>query len=337
MMTPTPHLGATPKVSVALCTYNGARYLRTQLESILTQSVLPDEIIVRDDGSRDATLAIAESCLSTGGVAYSIEQNAARMGSSANFGRAFADCSGDIIIPCDQDDSWRGNKLATLKAALIDDPGLTMVFSNAAMMDEHSLPLHYTQWQSAMYGSQEQELTRRGELMSVLLRYPVVCGATMAFRRSVLPLALPIAEEWVQDEWITWLCAATSRVGAIDEILVDYRHHSAQQIGAARLTLARQLATAKRLDRAYFERQVRRFTRLRERLSQWGGPIDQRALTQLDAKIAYQEDRVRVWAAPVQGWISSTRSLLRGEHHRYGLGAKSWLFDLGHRLVPRDS
>ena len=86
------------KISVALCTYNGEIYLREQLESILEQTLPPDEIIICDDGSTDATIKILEEFRRKSFTSVKVYCNKENLGVSKNFEKAISLCSGDIIF-----------------------------------------------------------------------------------------------------------------------------------------------------------------------------------------------------------------------------------------------
>lgn len=96
-------------ISVAMTTYNGEKYIRKQLDSIMNQSVKVDEIIVCDDGSSDKTLDILKE------YPVKVTINKSNLGFKNNFKKAISLCSGDYILLCDQDDIWEINKIEELK------------------------------------------------------------------------------------------------------------------------------------------------------------------------------------------------------------------------------
>src|SRR6266436_7212118 len=106
------------RISVAMCTYNGARFLPRQLESIATQTRLPDELVVCDDGSSDESVAIVRWFANSAPFTVRLEINERNLGSTKNFGKAIGLCEGDIIALADQDDVWKPLKLAVLETAL---------------------------------------------------------------------------------------------------------------------------------------------------------------------------------------------------------------------------
>ena len=91
-------------VSVALCTYNGERFLQEQLDSIAMQTWTPDEVVVGDDGSSDSTLEILERWKQSVPFSVRIERNERNLGFAKNFESTLSRCTGDVVFLCDQDD-----------------------------------------------------------------------------------------------------------------------------------------------------------------------------------------------------------------------------------------
>ena len=101
----------TKTVSVALATYNGANFLRAQLDSIASQTKTPDELIVTDDCSTDNTVDIVREFAKTVSFPVVVHINEKKVGYTQNFSRALSLCSGDIVFLSDQDDVWLSNKV----------------------------------------------------------------------------------------------------------------------------------------------------------------------------------------------------------------------------------
>lgn len=95
--------------SVAVCTYNGEKYIEEQLNSIIQQSIKPNQIVISDDNSSDNTVEIAKEILEKSGINYIINVNKPNLGITENFDKAFSLCTGDIIFPSDQDNVWFEN------------------------------------------------------------------------------------------------------------------------------------------------------------------------------------------------------------------------------------
>ena len=97
-------------VSVVLCTYNGEKYIREQIDSILNQEYLPKEIIIQDDGSTDGTLSVIQEYAEKEPI-IKIHKNNRGRGINSNFFDAMSKASGDYIAISDQDDIWAKEKL----------------------------------------------------------------------------------------------------------------------------------------------------------------------------------------------------------------------------------
>ena len=221
---------ALPKISVALCTYNGAHYLQEQLDSIATQTRQPFEIVVADDCSTDETVKLLESFAKRCSFPVRIHQNPTQLGSTGNFDQAIRRCQGDYIALSDQDDRWKPEKLCHLGELLDGNPAAGMVFSDATLIDSASQPTGGTLWQSLRFPP-ETRARFAHDPTKVLLARPVVTGATMLFRRALLERFASIPQNWVHDGWITWMSVLWSQALVLDEPLTDYRIHASQQLG----------------------------------------------------------------------------------------------------------
>jgi GT2 family glycosyltransferase len=198
--------------SVCLATYNGARYCRQLLDSVLPQLSPTDEIIVCDDGSSDATVSIIESYEDPRIRVYS---NPSRLGVVRNFERALYLCSGDTVLLADQDDWWHPQKVARIQEGLLKDD---MVISDAFIVDEQGNDTGHTLF--------ERVVPRRG-LLANLWKNSYV-GCCMAFRRSLLEKALPFpACLPMHDSWIGLIAEATASATLLPDRLVYYRRHGA--------------------------------------------------------------------------------------------------------------
>src|ERR1700742_869803 len=106
-------MSTSPLVSIALCTYNGERFLSKQLDSLLSQTYINIEIIIVDDGSHDNTWNILIDYAQKN-KRLQISQNARNLGHTCNFERAIKLCNGDYIAIADQDDIWESDKIKTM-------------------------------------------------------------------------------------------------------------------------------------------------------------------------------------------------------------------------------
>jgi glycosyltransferase involved in cell wall biosynthesis len=117
------------KISIAMATYNGEPFIRQQLESLSRQSLRPDELIVCDDGSTDATVSILSDFSRSAPFPVKIVNNPTRLGYTANFLQAARMCQGDLIAFCDQDDEWLPLKLERVLEASRDSDALVFAHS----------------------------------------------------------------------------------------------------------------------------------------------------------------------------------------------------------------
>ena len=222
------------KISVAMCTYNGAEFLPAQLQSILAQSRPPDEIVICDDRSTDNTLTLLENFKNESPIPVTLHINDHNLGSVRNFERAITLCTGDVIALSDQDDVWRSDKLHLFETVLNSSPSAGIVFSDAAIVDEQLNPLNRRMWDEVGFDAHKRKLVKSGRALEVLITGWTVTGATMAFRSRFVKLSLPIPDEiaMIHDGWIALTIAAVADVVAVDEPLIQYRQHAQQQIGA---------------------------------------------------------------------------------------------------------
>jgi len=224
-----------PTFSIALCTYNGAAHLPDQLASIAAQNRLPDELVVRDDASADDTAAILQSFAARAPFPVRFERNAARLGSTRNFDGAIAACTGDLIALCDQDDVWRPDKLAVLEREFHENANVGLVFSDADLVDAASNPIGARLWTRVGFDDRGRRFWRRRGALAALVHGRIVTGTTMAFRSACRALVLPVPDgiaPMIHDGWIALAIAAVAGVACVEQPLVAYRQHGAQQIGA---------------------------------------------------------------------------------------------------------
>lgn len=245
------------KISIAMCTYNGAEFLPAQLQSIAMQSRPPDEIVICDDRSTDGTRTLLENFKNQSPVPVALHFNDQNLGSVKNFERAISLCTGDVIALSDQDDVWRSDKLQLFESVLNSSSTAGLVFSDAAIVDENLNPLHRRMWDEVGFDAHKRKLLRTGRALEVLITGWTVTGATMAFRSRFVKLSLPIPDEiaMIHDGWIALTIGAVADVVALDEPLIQYRQHAQQQIGApARKDAAPELRGRQAIETAFRRR-----------------------------------------------------------------------------------
>lgn len=220
------------KISVALCTYNGEKFLTQQLDSILHQTHKVDEIIICDDGSTDQTIDILKNYISQFPEIITLYQNEKNLRSVKNFEKAISLCTGDIIFLCDQDDIWETYKVKTTISYFQKNPHINTICSNGFLIDENNNPItDFTIW----------EIPRLLREHNIQISYfnmiafvgNIATGAGMSFRKELVEKIIPIpnANGFHHDEWIALLSSYENKFMMIDEKLFRYRLHCNQQVG----------------------------------------------------------------------------------------------------------
>lgn len=323
--------GSGARISVALCTYNGARFLEAQLASYLAQTRLPDELVACDDGSTDGTQAILERFAKRAPFPVRVEHNPTRLGSTKNFEKAVGLCAGALIATSDQDDVWLPHKLAASEAAFATEPQLGLVFGDAEVVDDDLRPLGHTMWQAIHLGPKLRRRIRGGKAFPILLRQWLVTGATMTFRASYRSHVLPIPESWIHDGWIAFIIGALAPIGVLDGATVQYRQHAAQQIGGKKLGWRELYRLAQNLGPEHFRLAHERFSLARERLRTLAPRLRRpEYLGLLDEKVEHQRRRLAIAESRsrTQKVLWTLGELAHGRYHRYSPGISHCFKDL---------
>ncbi len=203
-----------PLVSIALCTYNGERYLREQLDSLLRQDYPQLEIIAIDDASTDTTPDILGE-YSARDPRLQVHRNPSNLGFRRNFEHALSLCSGKLIAPCDQDDIWAPAKLSRLQDTL----GTAMMsYCDSELINEHGHAL-------GQRISDKFNVASLGDPVAFVFSN-CVSGHAMLFRRELLAGALPLPSNLFHDWWLAYVAASLGRIEYCPEPLVSYRQHA---------------------------------------------------------------------------------------------------------------
>lgn len=234
------------RTAVALASHNGERFIKQQLDSVLSQTLPPDRVVVADDASTDSTLEILRSIQATTGCVVVLTSNKV-LGVVENFARAcrIAAEDSDLVFLCDQDDVWLPKRIQHALEIAEGLPKVGLIASNAELIDEQSKPLGVRLDPPIALGV----LDRRNALRQ-LLEQQVLTGATLAVRSELLAASLPFPSGLgrLHDAWIGMVAAATSQVVYTSEPMVLYRQHDRQLIGATRGRSPSTLHPTQRLD-----------------------------------------------------------------------------------------
>lgn len=220
-------------ISVALCTYNGEKYIEEQIYSILNQTVPVDEIVICDDNSSDHTISIIEGIRGKSAVPIRVHVNTHNVGPSKNFESAIFLCKGDIIFLADQDDVWEKDKIKLVSEWFNEHPDKNVVFTNASLIDENGdFYTEYDLWDCVNFDKRLQHFFDSGyELETFFLNKST--GATMAVRADArIRFSHLCDDRLIYHDYCLCLNAInTHSLGYLPTKVMRYRTHSTQQSG----------------------------------------------------------------------------------------------------------
>lgn len=224
---------SSARVSVALCTYNGARFLDTQIRSIAAQTLPPSEVIACDDGSTDGTVELLAELARTSSIPITIRRNVQRLGAARNFDQAMRLCTGEVIAFADQDDIWHRTKLERLVAALDAHPDAPYAFCDARLIDGSDADVGGKSLLARRFTlASIRDAFGRGDELRLMLKRDFIYGTTLALRASARDLLPPVPATWSHDTWIVNVLACRDQRGVpVLEPLVRYRQHGQQASG----------------------------------------------------------------------------------------------------------
>ncbi len=218
-------------------------------------------------------------------------------------------------------------------------PSAGLIFSDAEIVDDQLKPTGRRMWSGVGFGDREKQLLRKGRALEVLLPGWSVTGATVAFRSEYRDLILPIPNNLsiIHDGWIALMIAAVTGVAFIEEPLIKYRQHAAQQIGAPEPEAGAQspgiksvdaLQAAMRHENSY-EGLIRIGEQVKQRLQSRPVPFERaEALSRLDQRLAHLRTRSQMPKSTIGRMAPVLRELFSGRYHLYSAGFRSAAKDL---------
>jgi glycosyltransferase involved in cell wall biosynthesis len=202
-----------PLISIALCTYNGEKFLCEQLGTLVGQTYPNLEIVIVDDASTDQTWSILKEfadCYPS----IRLFSNSTNLGYQRNFERAFGLCRGEYILVSDQDDIWEKDKVAKLQEAVGDN---LLIYHDSTFTDEAANDL-------GMKMSDKFHMVEGNDSMPFLF-FNCVSGHSLMFRRDLLPHILPFPSNCMYDQYIAFVASNRGELKFLPESLVKYRQH----------------------------------------------------------------------------------------------------------------
>ena len=333
-MPPLSILPSIPTVSVAMCTFNGAAFLSIQLDSILRQTISPDELVVCDDRSTDETMVVLEAFRKRAPFPVRFHRNAQTLKPAQNFGQCIALCSGDIIVLCDQDDLWFPDRIAQTRAAFTKDSTVAFAYTDAPLIDGDGATLNRTLYSSLPIRPEDTvRLQHGGNLLPVLFRYNVLCGATMAFRAELKPALLPVPDLWMHDAWIGLVGSAMGAAARLPVPVTQYRQHTQQELGTGQWSTSDRVRIARERGGAFYAKEVQRLSNGIAAL-QPHPEIGAVLLPLLEQRRRYFQARLQVQGRGLRALAVLLRLVFTGGYRRYGSGWHSALKDLSLAFGP---
>ena len=208
-------------ISIALATQNGHPFLEKQLQSVLNQTLPPDEIIVSDDGSTDGTVDILNR--------YCKKHDKIKLiyskypGINKNFESALTACSGNFIALCDQDDLWAEDKLSRLAAAFTE--GTLLAYGRSTLIDSKDRQLKKPAEDYLGF-----RRYRTGHQPLYFLFSNCISGHTMMVKKELVETSVPIPDNCMYDHWLALVGASKSDIVHVPEAITYHRIHTSNTV-----------------------------------------------------------------------------------------------------------
>jgi glycosyltransferase involved in cell wall biosynthesis len=320
----------SPTVSVVVATFNGERFLRPQLESILDQTLLPGEIVIVDDGSTDGTLRIVEETRKGAppSVSWKVVKQSSTIGPAANFLAGCRLASGDVIALADQDDWWFPTKIERLVEFFAHTPNLLLVHSDAELVDSSGALIGMTVLGSLRLTRGERRGLVRGEALAQLVRRNLVTGHTVMMTPAVVELAGDIPTGWLHDEWWALIASAHRGVRLCPQALGHYRQHEVNQVGATRSGVARLVERLGEPQEDFRARHRIRHRGLEEYVARNQGNLSDPSKRLLEGRLAHYRWQATLPSSRLRRVMPILGTLAAGGYHRYRRGGFDALRDL---------
>lgn len=221
-----------PEVGIVLCTYNGEKYIREQLESLFQSTWKNLQIDVYDDGSVDETIAIVEEYVADG-RRIQVHKNEKNRGYTMNFLEAIRQCKSPYIMLCDQDDIWHEDKIEKTVARMQElekkrgrDIPL-MVFTDAMNVDDE------TGVEQGSFHENSHLNTKKIDTAHLFMENKCI-GCTIMINAQVVAYLNTLPEEIrVHDWWLALICSHFGEISYLAETTLQYRQHSGNMIGGS--------------------------------------------------------------------------------------------------------
>jgi len=225
------------KISIAMTTYNGEKYIKAQLVSLLNQTRQADEVIIADDRSTDDTYLIVDAFIAEHHLTnWTFYVNETNLGFVQNFKSVIHKTQGDLIFLCDQDDVWLPEKLADLEELFEHNQQAIAINSSFYFIDNKDSLFQIAQRRNTSNQNIIASNLPLGAFVkikfSTVIRYNISPGCTMAFRSSIKDMLLSKKEFIIPHDWeINLLACISEGLYFYNKPLINYRIHESNTIG----------------------------------------------------------------------------------------------------------
>ena len=212
-------------ISVVLALYNGQKYILQQLESLLNQTVKPDEVIICDDCSTDNSVELCRKFIEDNHLdGWRVFENSENVGYCRNFYRALELSHGDYIFFCDQDDVWDSEKIEVLVRFLEKNKRFSAIACNYRLIDsngEESPNLTVPHYNPRFDGTLDEIKVES------LIGHSYIRGCALCIRKEIKEKVCPIElKDLLGHDWqIVMLCALEGKAALLNTALMGYRCH----------------------------------------------------------------------------------------------------------------
>ncbi|MFC0213242.1 glycosyltransferase family 2 protein [Paenibacillus chartarius] len=223
------------RVDILLSIYNGEKYLPELLNSLEAQTFTNWRLVVRDDGSNDASCLVIKNFKSKypEKVLFIEEQSGCNMKPAKSFFFLLKYVEAEYVMFCDQDDVWLPQKIeSTIEEMKVSDPDLpTLVHTDLTVVDEKLNIINESFWQYQNIHPQKKSLNQ-------LLIQNNITGCTALINRKLLELVRTYNENMIMhDWWIGLMAAAFGEIKFINKSTILYRQHGKNDTGAKKYSL----------------------------------------------------------------------------------------------------
>jgi len=312
--------------SVALCTYNGSKYVIEQLESIVNQTIPPSQIVVSDDGSKDETMKLVDNYLSNKSIEYILVSNYGKHGVTANFQNAMNLCKSPIIFMSDQDDIWLKDKAEKMLAVYEQHSNACLVFSDGELVNNNLTMMNCSVWKAVGITDQRIE---EGDWFHYLLKNCLITGAGMSVRKELLDDIDEIPQEWLHDGWLAWAAVFKNGLYPCNNKLFYYRQHENNVVGMAPSYALRNKMKdwAHNFGEMKAQREIR-YKRYKSLKEKWGYRFTSQQQQELNECVSFWE---RMYAMSsrnrIQNVITVFDCYFKGYYHRFFVGNRGFIRD----------